>query len=297
MSGPRRQLRERARRGKRHLRHFTASDGVSIAYRDEGAGRPLVLLHGLMAHGGFFRAQRELEREFRLLTIDLRGHGLSPALAESLTVERLGADVTELVEALDLEGAVGIGWSLGATVLWHVLAGPAGDRFDGSVVVDMTARVMNDSSWSLGLDPEACEARSAAMKADFQAFAAQAGQAIFAQPVSAERQPDADWASAEFARNDPAAIIALWQSLVALDARALLGRIDHPTLVIHGARSQLYDRATADHLVRSLADAREVEFEASGHAPQIEQALLFNRTIREFAAELTRSPADRTIDV
>jgi non-heme chloroperoxidase len=107
------------------LRHFTASDGVSIAYRDEGAGRPLVLLHGLMAHGGFFRAQHELEREFRLLTIDLRGHGLSPAPAEGLSVDRLGADVAELVEALDLGGAVGIGWSLGATVLWHVLAGPA----------------------------------------------------------------------------------------------------------------------------------------------------------------------------
>lgn len=283
--------------GEEALRHFTASDGVSIAYGDEGSGRPLVLLHGLMAHGGFFRAQRELERDFRLVTIDLRGHRLSPAATEGLTVERLGADVTELVDALDLRGAIGIGWSLGATILWHVLAGPAGNRFDGSVVVDMTARVMNDSSWSLGLDPDACEARSAAMKADFKAFAAQAGQAIFAQPVSAERQPDADWASREFARNDPASILALWQSLVALDARPLLGRIHHPTLVVHGARSQLYDDATADHLVRTLANARAVEFAASGHAPQIEQSELFNRTIRDFAGALTRSPANHTIDV
>jgi len=276
---------------------FTASDGVRIAYRDEGAGRPLVFLHGLMAHGGFFRAQDELAADFRLISIDLRGQGQSPAPAESLSVERLAADVAELVEALDLDGAIGIGWSLGATVLWNVLAGPAGRRFDGAIVVDMTARVMNDASWSLGLDPEACELRSAAMKADFVAFAAQAGQAIFAQPIAPERQSDADWASAEFVRNDPAAIIALWESLVALDARSLLDRIDHPTLVVHGARSQLYDRATADHLVRSLSHARAIEFAASGHAPQIEQSELFNSTIREFAAELSRSPADRTIDV
>ena len=63
--------------------------------------------------------------------------------------------------ALGLEGAVGVGWSLGATILWHVLAGPAGRRFAGAVVIDMTARVRNDDGWDLGLSPEACEARSA----------------------------------------------------------------------------------------------------------------------------------------
>jgi pimeloyl-ACP methyl ester carboxylesterase len=289
--------RQGARPGTRDLGQYRASDGVRIAYRDEGAGRPLVFLHGLLAHKDFFRDQQALALDFRLIRVDLRGHGESVAPAEGLTVERLAEDVAGLVEALDLRGAIGIGWSLGASVLWHVLAGAAADRFDGAVVVDMTARVMNDSSWSLGLDPDACEARSAAMKADFQTFAAQAGQAIFAQPVSAERQADADYASAEFARNDPAAIAALWQSLVALDARPLLGRVDHPTLVIHGAKSQLYDAATADHLVRALPNARAVEFAASGHAPQIEEPELFNRTITAFADELSRTSEPQKLKI
>ena len=64
----------------------------------------------------------------------------------------------------DLHDAIGVGWSLGATVLWHVLAGPAADRFAGAIVVDMTARVLNDAEWDLGLSPEACEARSAAIR-------------------------------------------------------------------------------------------------------------------------------------
>jgi pimeloyl-ACP methyl ester carboxylesterase len=272
------------------LGYFTASDGVRIAYSDEGAGRPLVLLHGLMAHKGFFREQQSLARDFRLITIDLRGHGESRAPAAGLSVERLADDVAGLVETLDLEGAVGIGWSLGASVLWHVLAGPAGSRFDGAVVVDMTPRVMNDGSWTHGLDPETCDARRSAMNEDYKAFASQAGQAIFAQPISAERRADADWSSGELARNDPAAIIALWDSLVALDVRPLLGRIDHPTLVIHGAHSQLYDAATAAYLVRALPNARAVEFAASGHAPQIEEPELFNHTIRDFADELSRAP-------
>src|SRR6202008_2153112 len=130
------------------------------------------------------------------------------------SVERMAADVAELAGALDLEGAIGVGWSLGATILWHVLAGPAAARFAGAVVVDMTARVRNDAEWDLGLSSEACEARSLAISEDFESFARGAGQAIFAQPVAPEHRALADWAAAEFARNDAAAIGSVWASLV-----------------------------------------------------------------------------------
>jgi pimeloyl-ACP methyl ester carboxylesterase len=270
---------------------FTASDGALIAYRDTaphgGAGTPLVLLHGLMAHGGFFREQAPLADGFRLITIDLRGHGKSPADPDSATVERMAADVAELVRALDLQDAIGVGWSLGATVLWHVLTGPAAARFAGSVVIDMTARVRNDAEWDRGLSPEACEARSAAIRDDFETFARAAGQGIFAQPLPAHLQGAADWAGAEFARNDARAIGAVWASLVRQDARALLGRIAHPTLIVHGGQSRLYGDDTAGHLVAALPDARAVRFDASGHAPHLEAAEAFNRTLRDFAARLS----------
>jgi pimeloyl-ACP methyl ester carboxylesterase len=272
------------------LDFFTTSDGTRIAYRDEGRGRPLVLLHGLMAHGGFFREQAPLAGDFRLIAPDLRGHGESGAGAEP-TVERAAADIAERAGALDLEDAIGIGWSLGATVLWHVLAGPAGARFAGAVVVDMTARVLNDEQWDLGLSPDACEARSAAIRDDFERFAADAGQAIFAQPVASRAQNLADWASFEFARNDPAAIAALWASLVKQDVRSLLHAIRHPTLVVHGGRSSLYGDDTADHLVAALPDARAIRFDSSGHAPHLEQPDLFNSTLRDFADRLSRGRA------
>lgn len=270
------------------LRHFTTSDGGVIAYRDTGlAGtRPLVLLHGLMAHGGFFREQEELAERFRLVIPDLRGHGGSLQPAGTCTIDRLAADVTELIETLELEGAIGLGWSLGATILWHVLAGRAADRFSGAVVVDMTARVRNDQNWALGLPPEVCEARTSAMQDDFPAFAASAGHNIFAQPVQPRQRAAAKWASAEFARNDPDAMTALWASLEEQDVRSLLERIRQPTLIIHGAQSSLYGERTADHLVAALADARAVRFHRSGHAPHLEEPDRFNRTISEFAASL-----------
>jgi pimeloyl-ACP methyl ester carboxylesterase len=269
------------------LNFFTASDGTRIGYRDAGAGTPIVLLHGLMAHGGFFRAQDDLAADFRVIAIDLRGHGASRVAGERPTVEQLAADVSELAEALGLEGAIGVGWSLGATVLWHVLTGPAAARFAGAVVIDMTARVRNDEEWDLGLSSEACEARSTAIKEDFESFAVNAGRGIFAHAADHEKM--ADWAGAEFARNEAGAIGSVWASLVRQDVRALLESIQHPTLIVHGAQSRLYGEDTADHLVAALPDARAVRFEGSGHAPHLEEPALFNATLKDFAVGLSSS--------
>ena len=268
------------------MQHFTASDGARIAYRDEGAGRPIVLLHGLMAHGGFFEPQRRLADDFRLIRIDLRGHGASSAEGAAPTVGRLAEDVARLVEHLGVEDAIGVGWSLGASVLWRLLAGPAAGRFAGAVVVDMTPRVLNDEDWSLGLSEEVCEARAQAIREDFPTFAASAGAAIFAQPLAERNRDLAAWAGEEFARNDAGAIGALWSSLVDEDLRPALARIGQPTLVVHGCQSHLYGPGTADHLVAALPDARAVPFPRSGHAPHLEEPELFNATLRDFAASL-----------
>jgi pimeloyl-ACP methyl ester carboxylesterase len=268
------------------LKQFMAADGATVAYEDEGSGPPLVLLHGFMAHSGFFMRQRELAEDFRLINVDLRGHGQSSVAGAAPTIEQLASDVAALTEQLELEDAIGLGWSLGASVLWQVLAGPSGARFAGAVVVDMTPRVLNDGDWQLGLAPELCEARTEAIRTDFAGFAQGAGQAIFAQPVREEAL--ARWAGEEFARNDRHVMDGLWASLVEQDLRSLLGKISQPTLVIRGAHSQLYGPGTADYLTQALPNARAVEFDRSGHAPQLEQPELFNRTLRDFAASLPR---------
>ena len=268
------------------MEHFTASDGARIAYRDEGAGRPIVLLHGLMAHGGFFEPQRPLSEDFRLIRVDLRGHGQSPSDGRAPTVAALADDVARLVEHLGVEDAIGVGWSLGASVLWRLLAGPASARFAGAVVVDMTPQVLNEGDWSLGLSRDVCEARTQAIRGDFATFAVSAGAAIFAQPLDEANRPLATWAGEEFARNDPAAIGALWSSLVEEDLRPALARISQPTLIVHGCHSHLYGRGTADYLVSALPNARAIPFPRSGHAPHLEEPEQFNAALRDFAAAL-----------
>jgi pimeloyl-ACP methyl ester carboxylesterase len=269
------------------LQHFTASDGARIAYDVGGDGRPLVLLHGLMAHSGFFKFQRPLASHFQLVGIDFRGHGGSRGVSERLDVEALASDVTDLVTHLDLVGAIGVGWSLGAAILWQVLAGRAAPRFAGAVVVDMTPRVLNDGEWTLGLSPAVAEARTAAIRDDYPNFALAAGQNIFAQPLDGTGELAA-WAGEQFALNSPAAMSAVWGSLLEKDFRPLLPRIEQPTLIVHGARSQLYGPATARHLAAALPRGRALSFERSGHAPHLEQPELFNTILKDFAAGLPR---------
>jgi pimeloyl-ACP methyl ester carboxylesterase len=202
------------------LGRFTASDGVAIHYEEVGAGRPLLLLHGLMAHAGFWRGQLPLADSFRLIAPDLRGHGRSPAPPASVTVDRLVGDVAELVDALGLADAVVVGWSLGAALGWPLLAGPMGDRFAASVVVDMTPCIRNSGGWQLGLSPELIEARAAAFRDDFASFAAAAGR-----PCSARRSRTARPSSPPGPRrNSPATTRPPWPRSGTRSPRRIIGR-------------------------------------------------------------------------
>ena len=101
--------------------YWTASDGVRLAYRELGEGRPVVLLHGLFSDANvnwikFGQADRIAARGFRVIMPDLRAHGLSdkPHGAEHYPRGILARDVRELVAFLGLTDFDLGGFSLGA---------------------------------------------------------------------------------------------------------------------------------------------------------------------------------------
>jgi len=101
--------------------HWTASDGVDLAYHEVGTGRPVVLLHGLFSDAAmnwikFGHADKLAAAGFRVIMPDHRAHGQSgkphdPALYGPGVLAR---DVTELVARLDLTDYDLGGFSLGA---------------------------------------------------------------------------------------------------------------------------------------------------------------------------------------
>jgi len=101
------------------LSFFTTGDGCQIAYRFDGAvGQPvLVLSNSIGTDLHMWDGQIEpLSRHFRVLRYDARGHGASDAPAEAYSMDRLGRDVVELLDALGIEQVHFCGLSLGGIV-------------------------------------------------------------------------------------------------------------------------------------------------------------------------------------
>jgi len=103
------------------LHRWTASDGVELAWHEEGEGRPVILLHGLFSDAqmnwiNFGHADRIATAGFRAIMPDLRAHGLSakPHSAEHYPTGILVRDLTELIAHLGLADFDLGGFSLGA---------------------------------------------------------------------------------------------------------------------------------------------------------------------------------------
>ena len=101
--------------------HWTASDGIDLAYHELGEGRPVILLHGLFSDANmnwirFGHAERIASEGFRVIMPDLRGHGLSgkPHEPEHYPRGILARDLRELVANLGLGDFDLGGFSLGA---------------------------------------------------------------------------------------------------------------------------------------------------------------------------------------
>jgi pimeloyl-[acyl-carrier protein] methyl ester esterase len=263
--------------------------------REQGRGRPIVLVHGWSAHSGFFRDQMALSKAgLRVIAPDLPGHGRDrttarrggagggpPRLAD--LADRLAA----FLAARDLRGAVLVGWSMGATVVLDCLARHGDARIGGLVIVDMAPRITNDADWRLGLrsglDARVGERAARMMEADWRAYAPRIAAALFAPGV----EPGlAAWARRELADNDGRTMAALWRDLVAADQRRLAAAIAVPTLVVTGVDSQLYAGPAGRWFAEAIAGARHVAIAGAGHAPQLERPDAFNRAVVDFVAGL-----------
>ncbi|MDO9139437.1 MAG: pimeloyl-ACP methyl ester esterase BioH [Methylobacter sp.] len=84
-----------------------------------GQGRPIVLVHGWAMHSGIWREfARQLALNYRVICVDLPGHGHSEAI-DTFTLARISA---ELVKAIPEQSCCWLGWSLGATVALDMTA-------------------------------------------------------------------------------------------------------------------------------------------------------------------------------
>jgi pimeloyl-ACP methyl ester carboxylesterase len=101
--------------------HLVQIGDIEMYYEEYGAGKPLLLLHGFggCSHN-WHPFTAELSNYYRLIVVDLRGHGYSTNLANRFTHREAASDVFLLLEKLDIKNCSAIGMSTGGMVLLHM---------------------------------------------------------------------------------------------------------------------------------------------------------------------------------
>ena len=117
------------------------SADIEIHYEDHGAGQPVVLIHGYPLSGRAWDKQVPalLEAGYRVVTYDRRGFGQSSQPATGYDYDTFAADLSTLLEHLDLREAVLVGHSMGTGEVTRYLSsyGSAADlpKIDVPVLV------------------------------------------------------------------------------------------------------------------------------------------------------------------
>ena len=214
--------------GARSPVHTTASaDGVSIAYDVKGEGMlALVFVHGWSCDRTYWREQVEpFSRGFRVVTVDLAGHGESGSGRKAWTIEAFGDDVAAVVRQLSLRRVIFIGHSMGGDVIVEAARQLPG-RVAGLVWVDTYKQLGTFRT------PEQIRAFAAPFRANFAATTHNFVEHMF--PPTADRAL-VERIAADMSAAPPDVALEAMVSAIAFDRRipAALAELELPVIAIN----------------------------------------------------------------
>lgn len=254
--------------------------GIDMAWRREGpAQAPVVVLaHGILTdHRAWDAVAARLATTFSVLRYDLRGHGASGSSAPPYTMEQLGDDAAELLDALHLDRVHFVGSSLGG-MLAQQLAARHGDRLL-SLTLANTAAVQ--------LAPAAWEARIETVRgAGVKALAEGTLQRWFTPRFLEKAPAEIERMRTILCQTSADGYIGCAQVVRDLSQLKLLAKIDLPTLVIAGAQDEATPPAQSQQLCYAITGAKMVTLDAA-HQSALEQPAAFCDAWRTFVAEVT----------
>jgi non-heme chloroperoxidase len=128
----------------RPLGTITTKDGTEIFYKDWGTGQPIVFHHGwpLSADDWDNQMLFFLEKGYRVIAHDRRGHGRSSQPATGNEMDTYAADMAELAAALDLKDAIHVGHSTGGGEVARYVARHGKGRVAKAVLISAVPPVM-----------------------------------------------------------------------------------------------------------------------------------------------------------
>ncbi len=245
-------------------------DGGTIHAVERGRGRPLVLLHGVTLRHDIWAPQfRQMADRYRVIAVDLRGHGRSLAGTDGYGLPRLATDLATLLEALDLRDAVLVGHSMGGMTVMQ-FCGDHRDVLDervaGLVFVATRAHQVLPPYVEGGARRLVKRGRGMVDAGRSLPASTQVSGRVVRLAFGDDPSPRAVEVVAEMvASMEPTALVGSIGGLLDHDARAALAATATPALVVVGTRDLLTPVPSGGHLAHLLPNGELVVLPRAGH--------------------------------
>ena len=259
-------------------------NGVTIAYSDQGTGLPIVFLHAFPLSRAMWGTQENaLSSQFRIITIDLRGHGESDAPLWRYTFDQSADDVSALLDQLAIRQALFVGLSMGGYILFAFYQKYSA-RVKGLILADTRAQADTKE----GKDGRFQMAQTAYKKGP----SAIADIMIPKLLSPATVQTKQDLVQQVRAMIEGNQISGIAGDLMAMaerpDSVPLLSQIICPTQIIVGELDQATPPSDARLMADQISNARLAVIPNAAHLANMEQPEAFNRIVATFASEIDK---------
>ncbi|MDX1480514.1 MAG: alpha/beta hydrolase [Woeseiaceae bacterium] len=251
-----------------------STGGVQIHYDDHGSGpTTLVLVHGWSCDRSYWSEQVEpLSRHYRVVTLDLGGHGQSGLGRPEWTIASFGQDVAAVIDALQLDSVVLVGHSMGGDVIFQA-ARLRPEKVRALIMLD-TYKQLGDGSSDAEID-----AIVEQISADFSAVTENFVRGMFPQ----DADPDlVDRVAADMAAAPPEVAISAIRSsyLHAREIPDLIASLGKPVVAINPDDAPTHRESMSRYGV-DVVIMRDV-----GHFLMMEDPARFNELLLDTLDEL-----------
>lgn len=268
--------------------YFAVSDWTKIYYEDCGEGETILFAHGLgSSHLELKDFIGEFKNDYRCVCYDHRGHGASDKPNIHMNVKRLGQDMHELIEYLDLKDITLIGHSMGAATIFSYVNQFGCSRLKRIVSVDMTP-YMRNTVWEGGLAKgkwtDEDFLRDLDRVFDDVGFASWEIAKVM-NPALAEIPEQFQEGMKALSREaqDPFTFGSLWYSLFRTDQRDVMSKINVPFLYVM-PEQPLYSMVTANFIKDNVKGGfvLEKDFPGTTHVILMEKPRETAERVKEF---------------
>lgn len=251
--------------------------GVQVAFSDSGKGRVLVLLHGFLGAKELWNSTiSSLSRTYRVIAIDLPGHGATPCIGYAHNMELMAKCVKAVMDQLKLKRYVIIGHSMGGYVAL-AFADLFPDHLRGLGLYHSTAYPDSEEKKENRL--RAIEV----VKANRKVYTTQTIRSLFAQKNLKYLKEEIKFANSFASRMSKQGIIAALYGMRDRKGRDLiLGLVEYPILMVIGEHDAVLPYAQLLEQAEAIKNKHLLFLEHDGHFGFLESPRESNKAIRKF---------------